>query len=128
MNKKQEIDYKMKLFKQGYSTKTLDILAKFEQQAKLMEDMQIPAEGAKVKLNYERITTYPDYIKDKGRSISNHRQQYMDFVENNKDRIFTIKYDIELMSRHPYLLCLAEDERKSKWAWHPLDLIVVEDE
>lgn len=45
----------------------------------------VPLEdGERVKLNYEKIKALPDYPV-------NMQPQYVDFVEKNKDRIFTVK-------------------------------------
>lgn len=76
-------------------------------------------EGTKVKLNYESITSEPDYKKKVAR--------YKEFVENNKDTIFTVQYD-EKYKNKPILVSLAEDDNEVKWLWHcESDLIVIED-
>ena len=75
-------------------------------------------EGTKVKLNYEWITEHPTYNKM--------QKAYKDFVENNKDTIFTVEYDKKHGS-NSYMVCLKEDTTPVKWLWHSSsDLIVVE--
>lgn len=76
------------------------------------------SEGTKVKLNYEWITEHPTYNKM--------QKAYKDFVESNKDTIFTVEYDKKHGS-NSYMVCLKEDTTPVKWLWHSsLDLIVVE--
>ena len=75
-------------------------------------------EGTKVKLNYESLTNEPSYPKKVNR--------YREFVENNKDKIFTVQYDEKYKDR-PVLVSFAEDTNEVKWLWHcESDLIVVE--
>ena len=77
-------------------------------------------EGAKVKLNYDSIVSDPNYPKKV--------QAYKDFVENNKDTVFTVEYD-EKYKNKPLLVMLKEDTNEVKWLWHSkYDLIVVEDD
>lgn len=77
-------------------------------------------EGTKVKLNYDGITNDPNYPRKV--------QGYKDFVENNKDKIFTVEYD-EKYTNNPLLVMLKEDETEVKWLWHSrYDLIVIEDD
>ena len=77
-------------------------------------------EGTKVKLNYDNITNDPNYPKKV--------QGYKDFVENNKDKIFTVEYD-ERYTNNPLLVMLKEDETEVKWLWHSrYDLTVIEDD
>lgn len=77
-------------------------------------------EGVKVKLNYDGIVNDPNYPKKV--------QAYKDFVENNKDTIFTVEYD-EKYKNNPLLVMLKEDTNEVKWLWHTkYDLIVIEEE
>ena len=77
-------------------------------------------EGTKVKLNYDSIVSDPNYSKKV--------QPYRDFVENNKDTVFTVQYD-EKYKNKPLLVMLKEDTNEVKWLWHTkYDLIVVEDD
>jgi len=77
-------------------------------------------EGAKVKLNYDSIVSDPNYPKKV--------QGYKDFVENNKDTVFTVEYD-EKYQNKPLLVMLKEDTNEVKWLWHTkYDLIIVEDD
>ena len=82
----------------------------------VLDEVYTLAEGTKVKLNYESITSEPDYKKKVTR--------YKEFVENNKDTIFTVQYD-EKYKNKPILVSLAEDDNEVKWLWHcESDLIV----
>ena len=77
-------------------------------------------EGTKVKLNYDNIINDPNYPRKV--------QGYKDFVENNKDKIFTVEYD-ERYTNNPLLVMLKEDETEVKWLWHSkMDLTVIEDD
>ena len=77
-------------------------------------------EGAKVKLNYDSIVSDPNYPKKV--------QAYKDFVENNKDTVFTVEYD-EKYKNNPLLVMLKEDTNEVKWLWHTkYDLVVIEEE
>ena len=85
-----------------------------------VDEDSVIAEGAKVKLNYDSIIADPNYPKKV--------QGYKDFVENNKDTIFTVEYD-EKYKNKPLLVMLKEDTSEVKWLWHTkYDLIVIEDD
>ena len=80
-------------------------------------DTNIVAEGTKVKLNYESIISEPDYARK--------TQRYKDFIENNKDKVFTVEYD-ERFKHNPIFVCLKEDETPAKWIFHgTYDLIII---
>ena len=82
------------------------------------ENTNVLLEGTKVRLNYESLTQEPAY--------KNKRQAYKDFVEQNKDTIFTVEYD-EKYKNNPILVSLKEDNSQIKWLWHcEYDLIVIE--
>ena len=75
------------------------------------------AEGTKVKLNYENITSQPDYQAKVKR--------YRDFIEENKDKTFTVQYD-EKYKESPIFVVLKEDTNPVKWLFHyEYDLIVL---
>jgi hypothetical protein len=77
-------------------------------------------EGTKVKLNYDGIVNDINYARKV--------QGFKDFVENNKDKIFTVEYD-ERYKNNPLLVMLKEDTSEVKWLWHSkMDLIAVEDD
>lgn len=85
-----------------------------------IDDDFIVPEGAKVKLNYDSIVNDPNY--------SRKVQGYKDFVENNKDKVFTVEYD-EKYKNKPLLVMLKEDTNEVKWLWHSkYDLITVEND
>ena len=75
----------------------------------------------KNKLNYDRITHYKDW------KIL--RQEYKDFVEANKDTVFTVEFDDirkkeaekkNRLSRHCQYV---EDTTPVKWLFYAIDLI-----
>lgn len=74
-------------------------------------------EGSKVKLNYNKITNRKDY--------NNLVPEYKEFIEKNKDRIFTVEYDKDRKNM-PIWVCLAEDDTPVKWLFYVGDLKVVE--
>lgn len=83
-----------------------------------LDDTYSIPEGTKVKLNYESIINEPDYPKKKDR--------YKEFVENNKDKVFTVVYD-EKYKNNPVLVSLEEDTNEVKWLWYcETDLIVID--
>ena len=57
-------------------------------------------EGDKVKIDYLGITSRVDYER--------RRPEYRSFIEENKDTIFTVKYD-EKYRNNPWLVSLEED-------------------
>ena len=78
-------------------------------------------EGEKVKLNYNRITHYKDW------KIL--RQEYKDFVEANKDTVFTVEFDdirkkeAEKNDGFSGLCQFVEDTTPVKWLFYAIDLI-----
>jgi hypothetical protein len=85
-----------------------------------VDEADVIAEGTKVKLNYDSIVNDPNY--------PNKVQAHRDFVENNKDTVFTVEYD-EKYKNKPLLVMLKEDTNEVKWLWHSkYDLIVVEED
>lgn len=76
----------------------------------------IPPES-KVKLNYNQIVSRNDYKKLK--------QSYKDFVENNKETIFTTN-NSEDISKTAKLVSLKEDEADPKWLFWVGDLMLVD--
>lgn len=118
MNREQKRELKKKIKKNPSLKKA------YESSKDWYENINPPLnEGDKVKLNYERITSYPNYAVVM-------RRIYQAFVEDNKDRIFTVEYDPikkELNSPNvKYLVQLAEDESRPKFLFNSTDLIIVE--
>lgn len=85
---------------------------------KHIDDFEFIPEGSKVKINYKEIKSRPNYDRLK--------PEYRDFVEKNKDRIFTVEYDDKHREK-PYLVCFKEDNSPLKWLWEiSSDLIIVD--
>lgn len=70
-------------------------------------------EGDKVKLRYEQITLRKDYP-----GLS---KKYREFVESNKDTVFTAKIDEKIHGKYP-LMELEEDETQPKFLFWTGDL------
>lgn len=81
-----------------------------------IKDPNLIPEGTKVKINYNNISSQPDY--------SNKNPKYIDFVEKHKDDIFTVEYDPK-RKQDSYLVCLKEDNNPIKWLWLVTDLIKI---
>ncbi len=87
---------------------------------KLSQKLAPIPEGTKVKLNYESIISDVNYNKN----IDSNKQKYHEFIELNKDRIFSVEYDPKFQD-NPTLVCLKEDETDPKWLFWIGDLIVI---
>ena len=72
-------------------------------------------DGDKVTLNIESIKSDVNYQ----RKVPDYKQ----FVEDNKDTVFTVEYD-KKHTKESLLICFKEDNRK--WLWHELDIVRVE--
>lgn len=72
-------------------------------------------EKQKVKINYKRIASEKDYLK--------RQKKYRKFLEENKNKVFTVEYD----RNHPdgKMVCLEEDTTEPKWLFTSYDLIPV---
>lgn len=82
-------------------------------------DAPVFYQGDKVKLDYVKIISNPDYP----RLVS----KYKKFVEDHKDKVFTVEYDPRHTIR-PSIVCLAEDPTDPKWLWYTGYLQKVENE
>ena len=76
-------------------------------------------EGDKVKIDYVGITSRVDYDK--------RRPEYRTFIEENKDKIFTVLYD-EKYRNNPWLVSLEEDTTEPKWLFTTSELILCNNE
>lgn len=74
-------------------------------------------EGTKVRLNYDEIVNAPGYDKKV--------KPYKAFVEENRDKVFTVAYDDKHTSGR--MVVLAEDPSLQQWLWWSGDLIVVDE-
>lgn len=72
-------------------------------------------EGSKVKINISRIRKNKDYKK-----FSN---KYIDFLNENKDKIFTIERPSGRLNGWKNIWSLAEDISDPKWCFYESDLV-----
>ena len=63
-------------------------------------------EGEKVKLKYDYITSRTGYITK--------TKEYKKFIEDNKDKVFTVEYDANHLD-NPIIVALKEDDSEPKW-------------
>lgn len=115
MNRKQRREMEKELRKNGVSKQVAkDVVA--------VRDGKEMEEGTKVKLNYKRIITHPDWKKKL-------RKEYKDWIETHKDDIFTVEWDEMRKSNNTVdkkiRVCLAEDTTVPKWLFLTTDLIPV---
>lgn len=74
-------------------------------------------EGDKVKINLSRIRKNKDYKK-----FSN---KYINFLNENKDKIFTVERPAGRLNSWENIWSLVEDISDPKWCFHESDLIRV---
>lgn len=71
-------------------------------------------EGATVKLNYDLMTSLPDW--------NNQREEYKAWVEAHKDEYMTVEWDARRKEANTrdkkIMVCLKEDETDPKWLFH----------
>ena len=76
-------------------------------------------EGEKVKLDYNRISTYPDWPEM--------RNEYKEWVTAHKDDVFTVEFDpVKKEAKSPKVnkvVQLVEDTTSPKWLFFAGDLI-----
>lgn len=75
-------------------------------------------EGEKVKLKYDYITSRVGYATK--------TKEYKKFIEDNKDKIFTVEYDANHLD-NPIIVALREDDSQPKWLFWDEFLERVED-
>lgn len=73
--------------------------------------------GQKVRLKVDQILEKKDELSEK----------YIEFVEENKDKILTVERDPE-KGEDAQVVCLKEDTNEVKWLFHYTDLELVLDE
>ena len=71
-------------------------------------------EGTKVKLKAEQILQQ-----------GNLNEKYREWVEANKDKVFTCEQDLTLHNDSKRVVILKEDENNPKWLFHVTDLELV---
>lgn len=113
MNREQKRTFKKeikkKLNKTSLSDKMKERVEQYITQDQGASDL---FDGDKVKLNYNRIISYPDFKKM--------RPEYIEFIESNKETIFTAEKYKSLTVQ------LQEDTNNPKFLFWPGDLILVE--
>ena len=73
--------------------------------------------GEKVRLKVDRILEHKDSLS----------QDYIDFIENNRDTVFTVKkYDNGVGKENSKRFTLNEDTTKPKWIFHLDDLTLAD--
>ena len=78
-------------------------------------------EGQKVKLNYKKMISHPDWNKN----LDENKTCYHNWVELHKDDIFTIEYDEN--HQDGILVCFEEDTTEPKWLFYEGDLVEVKE-
>lgn len=123
MNREERRKFDKKLQKAGFSSEqrnNINVRLK-TQDLKLTENPTTCWEGEKVKLDYNRITSYPDY--------SQLRPEYREFIEANKNKVFTVEFDPFKKERAiqnvDSMVQLEEDTTKPKWLFWAGDLIPI---
>lgn len=79
-------------------------------------------EGAKVKLNFSKISSQPNW--NPNTDDFNH-ENYTRWVRDNVNKIFTVEYDAK-HKVNPTQVCLKEDKTDPKWLFWEGDLIVID--
>lgn len=116
MNREQKRNLTNKLKAKGFKKSYIDAFIKLKE----LKALPIIPEGTQVKLNYNKIISGVDY----NTNVDFNKEKYHNFVETNKDKIFTVEYD-EKYKNKPNLVCLKEDETVPKWLWFIGDLEVI---
>ena len=85
---------------------------------KNMKDYKPLHDGDKVKIKVDDIVNRIEETQ------AQYVQQYLDWIKENKDKVFTVEYD----ESHPngLMVCLAEDTTPIKWLFWEGDLEKVE--
>jgi len=89
---------------------------------KMSDDWKPIPEGTKVKLDFKRISSYPNW--NPNTDDFNHKR-YVKWVESHLNEIFTVEYD-EKHKINPTLVGLKEDTSIPKWLFDTSDLIIIE--
>lgn len=84
---------------------------------KALDEYKPIAEGARVKLNYERISSHPDY--------SRLVPEYQQYVESNKDKEFTVVHDTN--PKFSNTVFLKDETGTSIWKFWEGELIIVKE-
>lgn len=115
INREQKRKYTQKLKAKGFNKQDIDLFLRYKELSKTSD---VLPEGINVKLDIDNIKSHPDYEKL--------TEKYRNWVEENKDKTFTVEYDYNKKS-NPITVCLKEDESDPKWLFWVGDLKVVED-
>lgn len=71
------------------------------------------SEGERVRIKTEAILNH--------KGAESLRQEYIQFLNDAKDKIFTVEYDPRF-TKTPYVVCLKEDPTPVKWLFSVVDL------
>lgn len=112
MNKEQKRKYIKKLKDKGFSQKDIDLYVRYKELSETSIDLP---EGIKVRLDVGNIKSHPDYPR--------FTEKYRNWVDSNKDSLFTVEYIKDGRSNHN-VVTLKEDD--FKWRFWTGDFKVVE--
>jgi len=75
-------------------------------------------EGQKVKLDYDKIKSHPDYNRLE--------EKYKSYIENHKNKITSVVFDNKYKDHN--IVALDNGKYVSEWRFYIGDLIVIKDE
>ena len=123
-NRKEARAFAKVLRKAGKTDKEIkDLITLSKSLAKMWDSESLPKyrnhliEGEQVKLNVDKIWSRPEWY-DK-------QEPYKQFVLDNEDRIFTVKFD-DSYTINPGLIRFAEDDSPQQWLFSDVDLLVLD--
>lgn len=74
-------------------------------------------EGDKVKIHFNRIV--------RQKAAKNLSKKYLKFLDESKDKVFTVEKPTGTLGNMPRVWSFAEDKTEPKWGFHESDLIRV---
>ena len=120
MNREQKRAFAKQIKKAKKTELSKEAIEQIKEYADMTEEtsLTIP-EGTKVKLNIERITKNKDFV--------NYREEFKQFVVDNRNKIFTVEYDEIQEQPRNLFVCLKEDPTPLKWLFYVGDLIPIKE-
>lgn len=106
-------DLKKRLRKDGYSKQQASEFVNLMTSQFNSEKLEA---GEKVKIDYDR------FLKNEEKSPQ--LPKFIEFVEENKDKIFTVMYE-PMYEKKKMICCLEEDTSEPRWTFSPYELIRV---